>query len=140
MEDKNLYGSFTKEEMEKHTQEARQKWGNTEAFKQSQERVKKMGKEGLDKALKEGGKITEGIARQMKEGKTPENSIVQILIDKHYNALRAFYEPNLQIYRGLAKAYVADERFKQNYEKVAKELAQFMHDAMMHYANQKEPI
>jgi DNA-binding transcriptional MerR regulator len=138
MEDKDLYGNFSKEEMDRYTEEARQKWGNTDAFKQSQERVKKMGKAGLNQVLKESGLLTQEIAECMKKGEDPKSARVQALIARHYDGLRAFYEPNFQIYRGLAGAYIGDERFKANYEKVAEGLAQYMHDAMIHYCDTHE--
>ena len=136
MENKELYGGFTKEEMDKYTEEARQRWGDTEAFKQSQIRVKKMGREGLNRVLKESGKIVEDIVSQMPQG--PESESVQLLMAKHYDSLRAFYEPNLELYRGLADMYIADERFEAFYEKIAAGLAQFMHDAMIHYTDVHE--
>lgn len=138
MQDEELYGNFSKEEMEKYTEEARQKWGHTEAYKQSTERVKKMGKDGLNKVLAEAGKLTEEIAEAMKAGEKASGEKTQELIARHYAGLRAFYEPNLEIYRGLAEMYVADPRFKANYEKVAEGLAEYMRDAMLHYADTQE--
>ncbi len=135
MDDKELYGNFSKEEMDTYTEEARQKWGNTKAFKESQVRVKKMGKDGLKKVMEESGMLTVEIAETMKAGLDPTSAKVQTLIAKHYDGLRAFYEPNVEIYRGLAHMYVADERFKANYENVASGLAQFMQDAMIHFAD-----
>lgn len=138
MEDKELYGNFSKEEMDKYAEEARQKWGNTEAFKQSQERVQKMGKAGLAKVIQEAGELTQEIAAAMKNGQDPKSEAVQKLIARHYNGLRAFYEPNLAMYRGMAKMYVDDPRFKTNYENVAVGLAQFMRDGMLHFAQTNE--
>lgn len=43
--------------MEKYAEEARQRWGDTEAFRQSLFRVEKMGKAGLNQVLKEGEKL-----------------------------------------------------------------------------------
>jgi len=68
----------------------------------------------------------------------PKSEAVQILIDKHYKSLQAFYEPNLKLYRGLADLYVTDERFKAFYERIADGLAQFMHDGMIYYADMGE--
>lgn len=136
MKDEELYGSFTKEEMEKYQEEARQKWGNTDA--QSQVRVKEMGKDGLNQVLKENSKLTEEIASRMKNGDSPTDTNIQNLIAKHYVALRAFYEPNTELYRGLAEMYIADERFKATYEKVAQGLAQFMRDTMVYYCDVQE--
>lgn len=138
MQDDELYGNFSKEEMDKYTEEARQKWGNTEAFKQSQERVKKMGKEGLKKVMEEGKKLTLELADALKAGEDPKSDKVQKLIARHYDGLRAFYEPNFEMYRGLAEMYVADPRFKANYEKVAVGLAEYLRDGMIYYADTNE--
>ncbi|OGH92571.1 MAG: hypothetical protein A2534_00700 [Candidatus Magasanikbacteria bacterium RIFOXYD2_FULL_39_9] len=124
--------------MEIYTEEAKQRWGHTEAFKQSQERVKQMGKAGLAKVLEEAGALTQEIAAAMKNGLAPKSEEVQKLITRHYDGLRAFYEPNLQMYRGMAKMYVDDPRFKANYENVAVGLAEYMRDGMLHYANTQE--
>jgi hypothetical protein len=97
-----------------------------------------MGKAGLNKVLQESKKLTEEIALQMKKGEGPLSLKVQLLIAQHYNNLRVFHEPGPEMYRGLAELYITDERFKANYEKIAKGLAQFMHDAMIHFAAEKE--
>ena len=117
--------------------EAKERWGDTEAFKQSEERVKKMGKDGLKKVLDKSKSLTEEISACMKNGDDPKSDRVQKLIEKHYDSLRAFYEPNLEIYKGLAKMYIEDERFKENYEKIARGLAQFMHDGMIEFISKK---
>ncbi len=138
MQDEELYGNFSKEDMDKYAEEAKQRWGHTEAFKQSQERVKKMGKAGLAKVIKEAGELTQEIAAAMTIGRDPKSKEVQELIARHYTGLRAFYEPNLKMYRGMAKMYVDDARFKANYENIAKGLAEFMRDGMLYYANTQE--
>lgn len=136
MDDKDLYGNFSKEEMEKYSEEAKQRWGHTDAYKESQVRAKKMGKEGLKKAGEEGGAISIAIGSAMKAGHAPESSETQLLIAKHYDWLRNFYEPNLELYQGLGEMYVADERFKANYEKIAEGLAGYMRDSMLHFVKQ----
>ncbi|MFA5651839.1 MAG: TipAS antibiotic-recognition domain-containing protein [Candidatus Paceibacterota bacterium] len=120
-----------------YKKEAQQKWGHTEAFKQSEERVKKLGKDGLKKVIDESEKLTNEIADAMKNGDYPSSENTQKLIAKHYEGLKAFYEPNLILYKGLAEMYIQDERFKNNYEKVASGLAQYMHDAMLEFTNLK---
>ncbi len=134
MSDDELYGNFSKEEMEKYAEEAKERWGHTEAYKQSQERYKKMGKEGLKKVLAEGTQISANIAGLMKKGKKPEDPEVQKQIALHYNWLRHFYEPGPEMYQGLAKMYVEDDRFKKNIDKQGEGLAEFMRDAMVYFA------
>ncbi|NTW21914.1 MerR family transcriptional regulator [Candidatus Falkowbacteria bacterium] len=133
MKDEELYGNFSKDEYEKYAAEAKERWGQTDAYKQSQERVRNMGKDGLKKVLEESSKLTLEISACMHAGVAPESQAAQKLIARHYDGLRAFYEPNMEIYKSLAEMYVADERFKKNYERVAEGLAQYMQDAMKYY-------
>lgn len=133
MEDTDLYGSFSQEEMDAYTEEARKRWGGSNAFAQSQERVKKMGKAGLQKVVRENDLLNQKIAQAMNDNASPKSSEVQELISRHYEGLRSFYEPTLDLYQGLAELYVTDPKFKATYEKVAPGLAQFMHDAMKQY-------
>ncbi len=131
--DTELYGNFSKAEMENFVAEARQKWGQTEAFRQSQVRVKQMGPAGLKSTMAAATKRTTAIAQAMQAQLNPESEPVQQLIAEHYQALHAFYTPTVEIYRGLATLYIADKRFSAYYEAFAPGLAQFMHDAMMAY-------
>lgn len=116
--------------------EAKECWGNTEAWKQSQERYAKMTKEDLARIKDAGDALTKEIAARA--GEDPASAPVQALMARHYDALRTWYEPNLALYRGLADMYVADPRFAAFYEKYRPGLAQFMRDAMHAYCDAQE--
>lgn len=131
MNDEELYKSF-KEHDEKYADEAKARWGNTEAYKQSKERVAKMSKEDMIAIKKASDELMKEIALNMDKG--PSSVEIQKLIGKHYDGLRAFYEPNLTMYKGLGDMYVADPRLTQTFEKYAKGLAVFMRDAIHIYA------
>ncbi|HRH93561.1 MAG TPA: TipAS antibiotic-recognition domain-containing protein [Candidatus Peribacteria bacterium] len=111
-----------------YADEARRRWGHTDAYRQSQERVKKLSKDDFARI----GRESEELTRQLAElsGCDPADPAVQALIARHYAGLRHFYEPNLELYRGLADMYVADERFAVHYDKYKPGLALFMRDAM----------
>ena len=136
MNDEELYDSFTKEKMDQYTKEAKERWGHTEAYKQSQERVKKLTKEDFARIKKEGDELMKELVKNM--DKSPESKEVQKLIAQHYNNLRTFYEPNLKLYRGLANMYVDDPRFRAYYEKYAVGLAEFMKEAIIVYCDERE--
>lgn len=136
MNDEELYDAFSDEEQKQYAAEAKERWGTTEAYKQSQERLKKMTKADMAKLKEEGDRFMKVVAATMDKGATsPE---FQALIDQHYNSLRIWYEPNLTMYRGLANMYVADPRFTAYYEKYAPGLAQVMRDAMIAYCDARE--
>jgi len=133
MENNDLFGNISKEDLEKYAKEAEEKWGHTEAYKQSQERVKKLGMFGMIKVAREQAAITKDIGNAMKAGEKPESEKVQKIIARHYESLRTFYEPNLELYRGLANMYISDPRFAENYNKIAPGLAEYMSKAMLYF-------
>lgn len=135
MKDEELYVGLDKGEAEAYAKEAKARWGNTEAYKESQKRVKAMTKDDMARIQKESDDLMKEIVLKMSCG--AESREVQMLIDRHYNNLRNFYEPNLEIYQGLAEMYVADERFTAYFEKYAVGLAKFMKEAMLFYCKRQ---
>ena len=129
MNDEEINGSFSKEEMETLAQEAKERWGDTEAYKESEKKVRAMTKEHMDTIKREGDEILKEGASLV--GKDVGSEEVQTLIKKHYAHLSNFYTPNKEMYRGLAEMYVGDTRFKSHFEKYHPALPQFMHDAMI---------
>jgi DNA-binding transcriptional MerR regulator len=136
MKDEELYGSFSKNEMNEYAEEAKKRWGHTEAYKQSQERTKNWTQEDYAHFKEESDRWMKNFVAHTHND--PQSPIIQTLINEHYNSLRTFYEPSIEMYRGLADMYINDPRFKAYYEKYKVGLAQFMHDAMYYYCdNQK---
>lgn len=138
MEDKALYTSFSKEDEAKYAAEAKERWGHTDAYRQSQQRYNKLTDAEKQKIGKAGQDLLREIASHMSED--PKSEVVQTLIARHYEGLRTFYDPNTQIYRGLAEMYVADPRFAAFYENFAPGLAQFMRDAMIEFCDRAESV
>ncbi len=118
-----------------HADEAKARWGHTDAYKQSQERVAKMTKEQFAAIGAEGEDITKRVAALKAEGKAPSDPAVSEQIERHWNWLGHFYEPTAEMYRGLADMYVGDPRFAANYEKCGPGLAAFFRDAMHAYCD-----
>lgn len=118
-----------------YAKEAEEKWGNTDAYAQSAERVKKMSKEEMNKIKLEGEELLRQIASFMDRG--VESEEVQVLIKKHYENLNHFYTPTFEMYAGLADMYVDDDRFNAYFEKFRPGLAVFMRDAMKVFVTQK---
>lgn len=133
--DEGLYSSFSKEEEKKYAAEAKERWGHTDAYKQSQERYGKMSDREKEKVAIDGDALMKEIARAFKAGDGATSESVQKLIARHYEGLRTFYDPNPEIYRGLAEMYVADERFTAFFDRYAHGLAPFMRDAMIVFAD-----
>ncbi len=119
--------------MNTYAKEAKARWGKTEAYRQSEERTKNWTEADYQRLKEAGDKWMKNFASQMSHG--PKSAIIQKLIAEHYDNLRTFYEPNLELYRGLANMYVDDPRFTKYFEKYAKGLSVFMKDAMLEYCD-----
>jgi hypothetical protein len=117
----------------RYEEEAKQRWGHTDAYKQSQERVKKMSKADFARI----GEAADIIMKKITalKDRDPADPEVQALIAEHYNGLRHFYEPSPEMYRGLAHLYVEDPRFMAHFEKYGPGTAVFMQKAMHVYSD-----
>ncbi len=134
MADKDLYDGFSsQEEADAVAKEAKDRWGNTLAYKQSEVRYAKLSKEDKLRIKEDSEILLKEIVSCMDKGATSPQ--VQHLITKHYASLRTYYEPSIEIYRGLADMYVGDPRFSAYFEKYHKELPKFMRDAMHVYCD-----
>lgn len=135
MEDGNTHG-YSQSEMDSFAAEAKERWGETEAYRQSIERTKKMSQKELEELGRKGEEWTRNFSTLMDED--PGSAAIQGLIAQHYAGLRTFYEPSPEMYRGLADMYVNDPRFSAYYDKHRPGLAKFMRDAMHAYADSLE--
>lgn len=64
---------------------------------------------------------------------------VQVLVQEWRDCIsKNFYNCTVDIFRGLALTYVADERFTKNIDKYGDGLAQFLSDAMNFYCDNKK--
>ncbi len=129
MEVKSLFDGFDHEE---HAEEAKQRWGDTAAYKESARRTKRYGKAEWDAIRSEGDAVFARFAELMAEGAAPADTRVREAVVAHRDRItRWFYPCSVEIQRGLAAMYVADARFTQNIDRLAPGLAQYIHDAIV---------
>jgi DNA-binding transcriptional MerR regulator len=136
MQDQDLYGGFSKEEADQYAAEAKQRWGHTDAYKESQRRTAKFTKDDWKRISETSDALMKEIVANSE--RDPADPVVQALIARHFDSLRNFYEPNLEMYRGLGSMYVDDARFAAYYDKYKPGLAVFMRDAMHAYCDLQE--
>lgn len=135
MNDEELYDFFDDPEQKKLQEEARERWGNTKAWRQSQERTKHWRKEDYTRLKKDADVFMRKFASIMHQGiKSKE---IQEMIAAHHTGIERFYDCSIEMYKNLGDMYIQDSRFTAYYEKYAKGLAQFMRDAMHYYADTK---
>ena len=133
----DTFSAFNDPTYQQYKEEVQEKWGQTDAYKQSMKRVGKMSKADLEKVKQEGEDIANTIADLLKRAYMHTSSEVQQQIERFYKHLQAFYDPSYELFKGLGQMYVDDPRFTKYYEKRAKGLAAFMRDAMAFFAEEK---
>ena len=118
-------------------EEAEQRWGHTEAWKQSQRRTATYTEEDWIAIRDEAAGINQEILAAMRAGAPASSQRAMDLAERHRQHIsRWFYDCDYPLHRGLAELYLADQRFGKNYDDMAPGLAQYMHDAMLANAAQ----
>ncbi len=135
MTDEELYEGFDKEEGARLGAETKERWGETEAYAQSRERLAKMSKGKWAEVRREGEAVDAACAAALASGCLPDSPAAMRLMARKVAHLRNFYEPVPELFRGLGEMYVSDPRFKANYERLASGLAEWMRAAMAAFAD-----
>jgi len=128
IKDEELYDAFKDDDVKQYQEEVKERWGNSDAYKQSMARVSKMTKAEMDKMKEDGNKFTQLLADSM--DKDVHGEEVQALIAEHYQGTQFFYDCPLEMYRNLGNMYVDDPRFAAYYDKFRPGLAVFVRDAI----------
>jgi len=122
------------ENEQKYGKEIRKKYGN-QAMDESNAKVKGLTKEQYD----EGERLRLDIEETLKaafESGDPADELAQKACDLHRQWL-CLYNPKYskEYHMGLGEMYVADERFRANYDKLAPGCTEFLRDAINIYCN-----
>jgi DNA-binding transcriptional MerR regulator len=111
--------------------EARDRWGETDAYKESQRRASGYTKDDWLRIKAEGAAIEQGLATALAAGVAPTSEDAMDLAEQHRQQItRWFYDCPYAMHRGLADMYIGDPRFTAHYEDVAPGLGQYLHDAI----------
>ena len=109
-----------------YAEEVKQRWGNTDAYKESQKRNTDFSKSAalLDAVFEE-------FAALNRDGVLPDSEPAKITVEKLQQCITDnFYTCTNEILAGLGQMYVADERFTNNIDKHADGTAAFICEAI----------
>jgi DNA-binding transcriptional MerR regulator len=123
------FDAFTDKDLSLLKDEAKKRWGNSEAWRQSQERTRHWTKADYDRIKQDGERFTAELATLV--GQDPAAPQVQLMIAQHRQGINVFYDCSDEIYEGLARMYVEDSRFAAYYQRFHPDLPQFLHRAML---------
>ena len=124
--------------MKSYETEARERYGNTAAYKEHEQKTKNYTKE-------KGAEANDGMMAIFAEfsvckqsGAEVDSNEVQELVAKLQTHIMAnYYTCTNEILAGLGKMYIADERFKKNIDKHGEGAAEFASEAIAVFCKEK---
>ena len=124
--------------MKNYETEARERWGNTSAYREHEQKTKNYTKEKWAEANDGLMAIFAEFAECKNSGASANSAEAQALVAKLQAHITAnYYTCTDEILAGLGKMYVADERFKKNIDKHGEGTAEFATGAINFFCNQK---
>jgi MerR family transcriptional regulator, thiopeptide resistance regulator len=112
--------------------EARERWGESDAYKESQRRTTKYSKADWVRLKEEADEGLRAFAAAFQAGTPASSDAAREFAEQHRQYIsRWFYDCGYELHRGLAEMYVADDRFRATYDAVAPGLAQYVSEAII---------
>jgi DNA-binding transcriptional MerR regulator len=131
-----VFGDF---DPDQHAAEVEERWGETDAYRESQRRVARYTKADWHRMKAESAEPVSRLVSAMQAGLPPDSAEAMDAAEAHRRHISDwFYDCTYAIHVGLAEMYLADPRFTATYEKIAPGLAQYLHDAIMANATRHE--
>ena len=123
--------AFDNSQFERYKEEARECWGNTDAYREYTEKTVHYGKEKWDGAAAELDAIFGEFAACMKRKAAADSPEAHSLVKKLQEHITAnYYTCTDEILKGLGQMYVCDERFKKNIDRHGEGTAAFASEAI----------
>jgi DNA-binding transcriptional MerR regulator len=127
----NMQDLFDGFDPKAYEQEAQQRWGHTDAYKESQRRAKSYSAQDWQRFRDENSAITDALVSAMQAGKKPDEPAVMDLAERARLLIdRWFYPCSREMHTKLADLYEADPRFAENIDKAAAGLTPYLSAAI----------
>jgi MerR family transcriptional regulator, thiopeptide resistance regulator len=125
---KELFGDGFSDE---HQQEAQERWGDTDAWRQSASRTKRYTTADWAQVKVEAEAVNSAFIAALQAGEPATSVAAMDAAEAHrLHIHERFYDISYDFHRGLADMYVADPRFTKTYDDLAPGLAAYVRDAI----------
>ena len=123
---------------DKYLNETRERWGNTDVYREHEQKTKNYTKEKWAEANDGLMAIFAEFAACKDSSESADSAEAQALVAKLQAHITAnYYTCTDEILAGLGKMYVADERFKKNIDKYGEGTAEFAAEGIRIYVENK---
>jgi DNA-binding transcriptional MerR regulator len=127
-----MFEVFGEHDPTEHAAEAEERWGDTDAYRESARRTSTYTKDDWAGMAGEQAANTRRMVALLSSGVAPDSDEAMDAAEAHRaHIARWFYDCPPAMHVGLGEMYVADPRFTATYEKEAAGLAQWLHDAIV---------
>lgn len=126
-EKRALFGDAWTEHEQEWAQESEQRWGETDAYRESQRRTAGYGPQEWSQAKADMTEVQDRFVALLRAGEPADGDRAMAVAEqaREVNA-RWFYAMSGEVQVGLGRMFVADERFAAQYEQVAPGLAEYV--------------
>ncbi|HET7277274.1 MAG TPA: MerR family transcriptional regulator [Dermatophilaceae bacterium] len=127
-EQRELFGDGFSED---YAREAQERWGETEAWKQSRARTERYSKADWVQVKAEMEAVGQALVAAKRAGLSAGSTEAMDAAEAHRRHIHErFYDLPYDMHRGLGDMYLADPRFTKTYEELEPGLAQYVRDAI----------
>lgn len=137
MSKKRMFEAFSEEKQKDYERQARLEYG-PENVNESIKRWNSYDQQKRDEIMAEGSQIYVDMAEAIDAGKDPHSAEVQAILDRWEAHIHYFYEPSLDLLRGLGDLYNTSPEFIANFQKIHTELPAYLQKAIAHYVDELE--
>ena len=124
------------EKREEYAREAKEKWGNTEAYSEFEKKTGSFSTDDIRSLAAGIDEVMAEFAECMKNGSAPDSAEAKDLVRKLQNYItETSYTCTDEILAGLGQMYTADERFRKSIDRHGEGTAQFISDAIDKYCS-----
>ncbi|MFC9130667.1 MerR family transcriptional regulator [Streptomyces sp. NPDC057099] len=117
---------------DQYEDEVRERWGDTDAYRQSQRRTASYTKEDWKRLNEQMGAIHLRMADLMTDGTPPDSAPAMDTAEEHRRFIAGtYYDCSHEMHSCLGEMYVADPRFTATYDAIRPGLAGYLRDAIL---------
>jgi DNA-binding transcriptional MerR regulator len=124
-----VFGEF---DPARYEDEARERWGDTEAYRESQRRAAGYSKADWQRIKAETDDLYRRFAEAMRSGVPADSPAAMDLAEEHRRQISQwFYDCGYEMHRGLAEMYVTDHRFTESIDRNGEGLSAYLREAIL---------
>ncbi len=123
---------FGTDRLDAYAEEAERRWGDTDAWQESQRRSAAYTKDDWITIKAAADANIAAFAAAIGAGEPATGVVAMELAEEHrQHLIRWFYDCGYPMHRGLAEMYVSDPRYLAGYDEIAPGFSQYVHDAIV---------